>query len=256
MKYIPNFLTICNLVLGCCAIMFTLSAPTYMNTIDYENYYPIVGIEQMQWGAACIMLAAFCDVLDGLAARVLKAFSPIGKDLDSLADVVSFGVAPSMILYQFLWCTYMAEPGALDTPTYFILPAFAIAAFAALRLARFNITSLQQKSIFNGLPVPAVGILVACLPMIALYQSQFQHLLLNKWFLYGLIILLSYLMVSNIQFFKWQGAGKNLKSWMPQILVAVSLLIGILFLGWAGVYVAFLVYLLLSLFNKPGATVA
>lgn len=247
MKYIPNLLTLCNLIFGCFAIAFTLSAPSYLNTSDDVNYFPVLGIQEIQWGSICIFIAAFFDVLDGLAARVLKAHSSIGKDLDSLADMVSFGVAPSMILYQFIWCSYMAEPGALDTPMWVLVPAFGVAVFAALRLAVFNQTAAEQTATFKGLPVPAVGILVACLPLVAMYQSSMQELLLNRWYLYIFVAILCFLMVSNIRFFKWQGK-KSLSSWMPQILVAVAMIAGIALLGIIGVYVGFVVYVLLSIF--------
>lgn len=255
MKHIPNILTLCNLLLGCMSIVLTLSETPFLNTVDYVNFYPILGIKQMEWGAVCIFLAAFFDVLDGLAARVLNAHSTIGKDLDSLADIVSFGVAPSVILYQFLWCAYMSEPGAMDTPLWVMLPAFAIVLFAALRLARYNVTAGEQKDSFIGLPVPAVGILIACLPLVAMYQTQFQPVLLNRMYLYILIGVLSLLMVSKIRFFKWQGKG-GLKGWLPQIVVALALILGVILLGLAGVYAAFVVYLLVSLFYKPQVTTA
>lgn len=250
MKHIPNILTICNLLMGCLSIVFTLSAPAYFNTVDYENFFPVLGVQQLEWGAICILIAAFFDVLDGLAARVLKAFSPIGKDLDSLADVVSFGVAPSMILYQFIWLSYMQEPGAMDTPIWVTLPAFGIAAFAALRLARFNISAPLQKSRFMGLPVPAAGILVACLPLIAVYQAEMRSILLNRTYLYLLIAVLCFLMVSKIPFIKWQGKG-GISGWLPQIIVAAVAIIGCLLFGFIGLYIAFVAYVIVSLIFKP-----
>lgn len=254
MKHIPNIFTLCNLLFGCMSVVFTLSETPFLNTVDYQNFYPILGIRQMEWGAICILLAAVCDMLDGLAARVLNAYSPIGKDLDSLADLVSFGVAPSVIIYQFLWCAYMAEPGAMDTPVWVLLPAFSLAVFAALRLARFNITSQAQKSHFIGLPVPTTGMLVACLPLIAMYQRQFQEVLLNRTYLYIFVAVLSLLMVSKVRFFKWQGKG-GIRGWVPQLTVAVSLVVSYVFLGLIGVYIAFVVYLLVSLLFKAPETV-
>lgn len=253
MKHIPNFLTICNLVIGCLSIVFTLSAPSYFNTVDLENYFPVMGVQQLEWGAICIFIAAFFDLLDGLAARVLKAFSPIGKDLDSLADIVSFGVAPSMILYQFIWFSYMQEPGAIDTPIWVTLPAFAIAAFAALRLARFNVTSTQQKNRFVGLPVPAAGILVACVPMIAMYQGEMRELILNKTYLYIFIAIVCFLMVSKIPFIKWQGKG-GAKGWIPQIIVVLATIIACVLLGFVGIYIGFLAYVMVSLFIKDNSS--
>jgi CDP-diacylglycerol--serine O-phosphatidyltransferase len=246
MKHIPNILTLCNLLLGCLAIVFTLSETPYLNTVDYENFYPILGIKHIEWGAICM--------LDGLAARILNAHSPIGKDLDSLADMISFGVAPSIIMYKFLWFAYMSEPGAMDTPLWVLLPAFGLAIFAALRLAKFNITANEQKQHFIGLPVPTVGILVALLPLIAIYQQDVQFLFYNRSYLYLMIAILSFLMVSKVRFFKWQGSG-GIKGWIPQILVATSLVLACVFLGLIGIYITFLVYILVSLFYKPQVVV-
>ncbi len=103
MKHLPNICTLANLFFGCTAITFILNAPAFLNTITGEDYFPVLGMEQMYYGSLFIALAALMDVLDGFAARSLKVHSLIGKDLDSLADVVSFGVAPSMILFKLLW---------------------------------------------------------------------------------------------------------------------------------------------------------
>lgn len=249
MKHIPNILTLCNLLLGCMSIMFTLTAPTYFNTVDMEEYFPVMGVQQLEWGAICIFIAAIFDVLDGLFARILNAFSPIGKDLDSLADVVSFGVAPSMLLYQFIWFSYIQEPGAIDTPIWVTLPAFGVALFAALRLARFNVMPPNKNKRFTGLPVPAVGILVACIPLIALYQGHLRSILLNRTYLYIFIAVVCYLMVSKIPFVKWQGTH-GVKGWLPQIIVAATAIIACAIFGVIGVYIAFVAYIIVSILFK------
>lgn len=256
MKNIPNFLTICNLVCGCIAITFILSAPAYMGTTDYETYYPILGANQMYIGAIFIFLAALFDVFDGLAARMLKAESPIGKDLDSLADVVSFGVAPSAIMYQLLWKSYMQEPGAMETSLWVTLPAFALAAFAALRLARFNNTASAQRQTFIGLPVPAAGIVVASLPLALLYNYEQASILENRYVLYAIIAILSFAMVSTIRFVKWKAAGTGIGAWWPQIAVAVAAVVAIPFAGFLSVAVAFVVYIVVSVLSKPVAATA
>ena len=90
-------------------------------------------MEQPYWGSIFIFAAAVFDMLDGAVARALKVFSPIGKDLDSLADVVSFGVAPSMILFKMLWAAHMTQPDAMDVDMMLMSPAFLVACFSALR---------------------------------------------------------------------------------------------------------------------------
>src|SRR6185312_2991500 len=129
----------------------------------------------MYYGCIFIFIAAVCDMLDGFTARALKVFSPIGKDLDSLADVVSFGVAPSVIIFKFLWDALMQEKNAFDVNMLGMAPAFLIACFAALRLAKYNITADAQKSYFIGMPVPAVGIVVASFPLVMWYSGGILH---------------------------------------------------------------------------------
>jgi len=254
MKHIPNFLTICNLICGCLAIVSVLSAPSYLNTVNFETFYPVIGVNQMVWGSVFIGIAALFDMLDGMAARVLNAHSYIGKDLDSLADVVSFGVAPSMIMYQLLWSAYMAEPGAMDMPMLVYVPAFALAAFAALRLARFNQTNTDQRFYFKGMPVPATGILVASLPLMMIFEPSFSGFLSNRWALYGIVAILCYFMVSNHKFLKWKSSGSGLKAWWPQILIAVTFGVAYVFVGIVAVLVAFVVYVLLAFFLKHDNT--
>jgi len=143
-KHIPNLLTCANLVCGCYACVLALDG-------DY-------------FGALiAIIIAAGFDFADGFAARLLHAFSPIGKDLDSLADVVSFGVAPGMMLFNFLDDTQKTvEWGHPFTGQLFLAAAFAIPVFSALRLSIFN-NDTRQTSSFIGLPVPAHALFWASL---------------------------------------------------------------------------------------------
>jgi len=252
MKHLPNICTLANLFFGCIAIAFILDAPTFLTTIDNQEFHPVLGTSQMRLGSIFIALAALMDVLDGFIARALNVSSNLGKDLDSLADVVSFGVAPSMILYKLLWLAYMSEPGALDTPMIVAAPAFLIACFGAFRLARFNQTSSQQKQYFSGMPIPATGLIVASLPLVQWYSGKhdFSHILTNRWFLYILILVLSLLMVSKVKFLKWKAPGSGIGAWWPQILMLVVLAIGAPFLNFAIVPVVFVIYLLCSLLYR------
>lgn len=255
MKHLPNICTLANLFFGCIAIAFILNAPAFITTVNEEEFRPVLGLEQMYWGSIFIGLAALMDVFDGLAARSLKVHSLIGKDLDSLADLVSFGVAPSMILFKLLWLAYMSEPGALDAPLLATTPAFLMACFGALRLARFNQTCTQQQDYFSGMPIPAAGLIVASLPLIKWYPTHINmdHLLINKWFLYSLTALLCFLMVSKVKFLKWKAAGRGLAAWWPQIVLVIALAAGWPFLRFITVPVVFALYILLSLvYRYPG----
>src|SRR5690606_7891507 len=115
MKQLPNLLTLGNLFSGCIAIAFILHAQPFLADFQGMEYW-VTGTEQAYWGSLFILLAAILDMLDGAVARALDIHSPIGPDLDSLADLVSFGVAPSMILFKMLWAAFMTDPQAMDVP--------------------------------------------------------------------------------------------------------------------------------------------
>src|SRR5688500_13187958 len=184
MKHIPNLFTLINLFFGCIAVIYILQNGIIIVS-DEEAGTQFLQIPEKIWmGAAFIGIAAIVDFLDGFVARLFRASSDMGKQLDSLADVVSFGVAPGMILYQFLRLSLAKESNSLDASFIWVLPAFLVPAAAAWRLARFNLDNSQSYS-FKGMPVPAVGIFVASLPLIYwnVNETWVQDLLLNKWFL-------------------------------------------------------------------------
>ena len=191
-QHIPNTLTCGNLVSGCMSILF----------IAYGM--PVKA-------AIMIFVAGLFDFLDGFAARLLHAQSPIGADLDSLADVVASGVAPGFIMY---WLMLRAA----DLPDVrwlgiSVLPclAFLLPVFSAIRLAKFNIDDTQKTS-FRGLPAPGMAIFMASLP---LALSQVGHLTdgaLGYWACLGITMVFSFMMVCNLRFFsfkmksaKWKG---------------------------------------------------
>lgn len=254
MKHLPNLLTLGNLFCGCIAIAYILTAQPY-TSMSLEGGMPtwnwVYGAEQIYLGSIFIAIAAICDLLDGFVARALNVFSPIGKDLDSLADVVSFGVAPSMIFYKFLWDALMSEKNAMDVSMLGMAPAFLIACFGALRLARFNISGGGHKGFFTGMPIPAVGIFVASLPLLAWYNpwglGNFLH---NKWVIYAVIGLLCWFMVSRISFIKLMPAKWNIATAWPQLVLIVVSAISIPFLHAAVVPFAFVLYIILSLIHR------
>lgn len=257
MKHLPNLLTLGNLFCGCIAIAYVLTAQPY-TSLNVENGLPswtwVYGAEQIYYASLFIGIAGICDLLDGFVARALKLESPIGKDLDSLADVVSFGVAPSMILYKFLWDALMSEKNAMDISMLSMAPAFLIACFAALRLARFNVAPPAVKGFFVGMPTPAVGIFIASLPLVSwLDPFGLGHYLQNKWTIYLIIGLLSWLMVSKVSFLKLMPAKWTLGAAWPQLLLVLATLGAIPFLSVAAIPFAFVLYILLSLIKRAPA---
>lgn len=252
MKHLPNLLTLGNLFCGCVAIAYVLTAQPYVyKDVNTQTLGWIMGTEQLYWGSIFIGIAALCDMLDGATARALKVFSPIGKDLDSLADMVSFGVAPSIIMYKCLWDALMGQYNAMDVSMLGMAPAFLVACFAALRLATFNITHTEQKSYFIGMPTPAVGIFIGSFPLIMWqHPMNIDMLLHNKWVLYGIIALVCWLMVSKIKFFKMIPSRWSLATAWPQLIIVLATGAAIPFLKLAAIPFAFLLYVLLSLIYK------
>jgi CDP-diacylglycerol---serine O-phosphatidyltransferase len=249
MKQIPNLFTLLNLICGCIAIIFTLQVGQSIVVMnDATGAYDPVFPEKMAFGALFIFLAAIIDFADGFIARALDAHSEMGKQLDSLSDVVSFGVAPGMILYQLLRIGYAAGTDGLNVSLIALLPAFIFTAAAAWRLAKFNVSTDQTDS-FRGVPTPSAGMLVASFPLIIWYELfGIQRWFINVWLLYAVIIFVSWLMVSNVRlmalkFKDFSFAGNTFK----YLLLALSLL-SIIFLKWLAAPVIFLLYILISVF--------
>lgn len=250
MKQIPNLFTLLNLFFGCIAIVFILQNGIAIAHTDAGAQF--IDIPEKIWMASLFIgLAAVVDFLDGFVARLFKATSEMGKQLDSLADVVSFGVAPAMILYQFLRMAYARETQAVDTPFLLLTPAFLVAVAGAYRLARFNIDT-AQSTVFKGVPIPAVGILVASIPVIYWNQANetMIDILLNKWFLYGFILIVSGLMVSKIPLLALKFKNLSIQDNLPKFLLLLISLLSILFLSWIAVPVIFIAYIILSLLFK------
>ena len=226
MKQIPNLITCLNLLAGSFACVMALKFNNYTGAFIF------------------IAMASVFDFLDGLAARLLKAYSNIGAELDSLADVVSFGLAPGCIVYSY-FASYTNIAG-------FPLLAFLLPVFAALRLAKFNVDKRQTTS-FLGLPVPASGLFWASFipsihPIAALFSIS-NYVLLT--IVVVLLIAFCVLMVSELPMFSLKF--KNLKwadnQW-PFLLIGISAIILIVFyaLGMVllGVSAIILTYIILS----------
>lgn len=239
-----------NLLCGCMGIIFVFNG-------------------QPEISAIFIFVAAIFDFLDGLAARSLKAHSPIGKDLDSLADMVSFGVLPGMILFNlsrsfsagsilFGFSNFFTGHAGKEVNAYPIAFSFAallIPVFSAIRLAKFN-NDTRQTTSFIGLPTPANSLFIASLPLIFFYNSEadffetlFMKLLENPYLFVLLCATLSYLMIAEIPMFSLKF--KNLK-WEENKFQFILILIAVILipvLRFAAIPVLIILYLLLSIIN-------
>ena len=251
-KQIPNIFTLINLFLGCIAIVFALQTETISIYVgdDLSSHYNIP--EKLSLAAYFIFAAAVVDFLDGFVARLMNASSEMGKQLDSLSDVVSFGVAPSVILYQLLRISFIKEEDGLETSIAWLLPAFVMACAGAYRLARFNLDNSQSFG-FKGVPIPAAGLFIASFPLILHFGNSFIDMspwLTNKWVLYVVIILLSWLMVSTLPLMALKFKDFTIKNNLPKIILLVIALLAAFLLQWLAVPVVFIAYIILSLLFK------
>lgn len=250
MKQIPNLFTLLNLIFGCCAIVFTLQQGITIAT-DEEGSRWVMMPEAIWYASLFIGLAAVVDFLDGFVARLFKATSELGKQLDSLADVVSFGVAPSLIVYQFLRISIARQEDGLDASLLWLMPAFLLAAAAAWRLATFNIATDQQYG-FRGVPTPAAGLLIASLPLIYWYNENetVVNLFQQKWFWYGFILVVSGLMISRLPLIALKFKGGPIKNYLPQLILLLAAVASAVFLHWLAVPLVFVLYIVVSLAFK------
>lgn len=227
--YIPNTVTCINMLSGVMAIIATSyrTDPLWWGIAGYEWAYIFVGI------------AALADFMDGLAARLLHAYSDMGKELDSICDVVSFGVVPAIIMYNCL--DWAAE--SMSALSWCKWVALLIAASAALRLAKFNIDTRQATS-FIGLPVPANAIFWIGYSSIC-YND---HPLMAEWFVViPAILILSWLMISEVHLFslKFKTWGWKGNQWRWILIITAPILV--ICLGWAGMMWLIIAYLFLGL---------
>ena len=193
------------------------------------------------YAALYIWLGAFFDFIDGFSARLLKISSPLGQHLDPLADLVTFGLLPSVIMYRLI----QEETTSLYLP--FI--AMLITVFSALRLAQFNIGK-GQKKVFIGLPTPANAVLISTLPLIMLFgrYTFFTHFITHPYTLSSLTVLFSFLLVANIKLMAFKFTTY---AWYPNRLKYIFLLCAIVLVATfyvEGIVLAILLYIILSLF--------
>jgi CDP-diacylglycerol--serine O-phosphatidyltransferase len=160
-----------------------------------------------------------------------------------------------MILYQLLRLSWAAQTNGLDVSVGWLLPALLIPCAAAYRLARFNIDDSQQYG-FKGVPTPAAGLLIASLPLISWYTNSrdVEDALRNKWVLYGLILAVGYLMISNLPLMALKFNNSSRRGKMPALILLVLAVLAAIFLHWLAVPVVFVFYIIVSLAFKNKTT--
>lgn len=223
----PNAVTCCNLLSGALACVAAFHA--------FEPWW--WGLQGYQVAFVLIALAAVFDFFDGFTARLLHAVSPLGKELDSLSDAVSFGLAPGMVLYNML-VQYEPESGVAYI-------AMLIPVFGALRLAKFNV-STDQSTTFTGLPIPANAIFwIGFTNFYAEHHADVPVLVVAV-----LVVALSLLMVCNLRMFSLKLHSLSVKDNYKQYLLVLAFVICVGFCGVTGLAWAMLFYIVLSAVTK------
>ena len=228
--FIPNLLTLLNLFSGAIAVIFAVEGALTI-------------------AALFVLLGIFFDFFDGFLARKLKVESTLGLQLDSLADMVTSGLVPGLIMFQLLSLSISGSGYNMDLLPY---TGLLITLGSAYRLANFNII-VDQKNYFTGLPTPANALLILSFPMILEYQNNeaFNFIILNPWFLLAFTLTSTVLLNSPVKFitlkFQTWKLSDNLEKYIFLILSLVFLIIFKFF----GIYLIIFSYVLLSLIKPP-----
>ncbi len=231
-RHLPNFITCLNLASGCLAVVFVFKGEIAVFSI-------------------LVAASLLFDFLDGFVARALNAHSAMGKELDSLADMVTFGLVPGAVMYH-LFINSVPLVLHMDATWAKILGffPFMITVFSAIRLAKFNIDTRQSDS-FLGMPTPAITIFVIGLALII--QFDRFHLtprLLNTYVIGGITMILCYLLVSEIPLFALKFKNFSWPQNRAQYLLVVIAILMILFLQVTAIPLLIIFYLILSLLNN------
>ena len=224
-KHVPNTITSMNLFSGCIAIVMA-----------FEGAFI--------WVVFWVILAAIFDFFDGMAARLLNAYSDIGKELDSLADVVSFGVAPAVVLFILLRDYTFYSESLIFIQPYIPYLAFIIPVFSALRLAKFNIDERQTSS-FIGLPTPANALF-----WISYVYGIHKSSMANTAILFltmGLIVALSLLMVSEVPMFSFKFKNMKIKGNEKPLILIICAAVFVSVWGVVGLAWTVIAYIAISL---------
>jgi len=226
-KHIPNLITLLNLFCGCIALVFVAEL-----NFEMAFYFVCLGI--------------FLDFFDGFFARLFKVSSPLGLQLDSLADMVTSGVVPGYVMYKILSNSYV-----FDVNSFIPYLGFIITLGACYRLANFNIDTRQTDS-FIGLPTPANTLFIMSLPLINIgfYDDNFSGVIFNKWALVAITLLSAYIMNAEIPLFSLKIKDFTFRKNALQI---VFLTLSVLLLGffqYLGIPLIIITYVLLSVVNN------
>ena len=228
-SYIPNFITLLNLFSGCVAVIFALEG-------------------HMKFTALFVFLGIFFDFFDGFLARKLNVQSELGVQLDSLADMVTSGLVPGLVLFYLFGLA--PQPDLVNSE---LLPYFGlfVTLASAYRLAKFNI-STNQSDVFIGLPTPANTLLIISLPLILEYQNSdaINSMILNPWFLIVLTLISCFLLNAPIKLIALKFKTWNFKDNAARYILIILSVVLLSVFQFAGIPLLIIIYIFLSIISK------
>jgi len=233
-KQIPNLLTLLNLACGTVAIVLILES-------------------QWQWSVYLILAASLLDFLDGFTARLLHAYSKTGKQLDSLADMVSFGVLPALFIYTIFTQRFLHQDAGNSLITRYIQgimlgTILLVPLFSAIRLARFNVAE-SAETFFSGLPAPAHALFWTGFFWQFMKDGQLFGYPLNIYFMWAIVLIMAFQMILPIPMYALKFEHFRLRGNLIRYLLVLVAVILLLVAGLAGLSIVILIYILLSLLN-------
>lgn len=236
-RYIPNALTLLNLFCGCIAVLFAVN----------NNFVA---------AALFVFLGIFFDFFDGFAARKFNVQSELGVQLDSLADMVTSGLVPGIVMYKLLQLVeldwgYKDSSEVLFGISFFSCLGLSITLASAYRLAKFNIDT-EQQSYFKGLPTPANALLILSLPLIMEFQNSdvINSIILNKWFLIGLTVFSCWILNANLKLFALKFKTWSFKDNTTRYIFILLCMVLLIVLQFAAIPIIILLYISMSVLDN------
>ena len=228
--HVPNTITLLNLFSGCIALLFA-----FQQNYLLAFYFVALGI--------------FLDFFDGFFARLFNVSGELGLQLDSLADMVTSGVTPGLVMYMMMMNS--STPTGSDINTWFPYLGFVITLGSCYRLAKFNI-DLRQSDSFIGLPTPANALLILSLPLVLQFSNSLMmlELLTDRWVLLGITLLSSYLLNAEIPLFSLKIKKFNFADNKLQIFFLLFSLVLLIFLQYTGIPLVIISYVIFSIVSN------
>jgi CDP-diacylglycerol--serine O-phosphatidyltransferase len=233
-RHIPNLLTLLNLACGTSAIVLSLEG-------------------QWRWAVYLILIASVLDFLDGFAARMLNAYSETGKQLDSLADMVTFGILPAVFIYTLFKSLFLNQAEGISSlhdslQGIVLVSVLIVPTLSAIRLARYN-TDSGDGSFFQGLPAPAHALFWTGIFWQFMQSGTLFGTPLNLYFLWAIMFIMAFHMVLPVPMYSLKFSHFRIRGNLVRYLLILSALVILLLTGLSGLSLVILTYILLSLLN-------